>query len=83
MSESVLNHKGILVVDDEADVIEVLKEEILSAAPKSRIDTATTYEEASALRPHGAMTSLSWTSWASGVLIFSSRLPSVPNQSPP
>jgi CheY-like chemotaxis protein len=49
MSESVLNHKRILAVDDEADVLEVLKEEILSAAPKSIIDTAATYEDASAL----------------------------------
>ena len=49
MSESVLNHKRILAVDDEADVLEVLKEEILSAAPNGRVDTATTYEEASDL----------------------------------
>jgi len=46
MSESVLNHKRILAVDDEPDVLEVLKEEIKSAAPKTRVDTATTYQEA-------------------------------------
>jgi len=34
MSESILNDKGILAVDDEPDVLEVLKEEILSAAPR-------------------------------------------------
>ncbi len=49
MSESVLNHKRILAVDDEPDVLEVLKEEILSAAPMCAVDTATTYEGASEL----------------------------------
>jgi CheY-like chemotaxis protein len=49
MSESVLNHKRILSVDDEPDVLEVLKEEILSAAPQCTIDTAITYEGASEL----------------------------------
>ena len=46
MPESVLNHKRILAVDDVPEVLEVLKEEIKSAAPKSRVDTATTYQEA-------------------------------------
>jgi CheY-like chemotaxis protein len=46
MAKSVLNHKRILAVDDEPDVLETLKEEILSAAPNSRVDTATTYEKA-------------------------------------
>ena len=46
MSESVLNHKRILAVDDEPDVLEMVKEEIVAAAPKSRVDTATTYEGA-------------------------------------
>ena len=43
MSESVLNDKRILAVDDEPDVLEVLKEEIMSAAPKCLFETATTY----------------------------------------
>ena len=34
MSESVLNDKRILAVDDEPDVLEVLKEEIAAAAPE-------------------------------------------------
>jgi CheY-like chemotaxis protein len=46
MSESVLNHKRILAVDDEPDVLEMVKEEIVAAAPKARVDTATTYEGA-------------------------------------
>jgi CheY-like chemotaxis protein len=46
MSESVLNEKNILVVDDEPDVLALVKEEILSAAPKSTVETAATYEEA-------------------------------------
>ncbi len=49
MAESVLNNKRILAVDDEPDVLEVLKEEILAAAPKCSIDTATTFEQASEL----------------------------------
>ena len=46
MPESVLNEKNILVVDDEPDVLTLVKEEILSAAPKSTVETASTYEEA-------------------------------------
>lgn len=49
MKESILNHKRILAVDDEPDVLEVLKEEILSEAPACRVDTAMSYEEASKL----------------------------------
>jgi len=49
VSKSILNNTRILAVDDEPDVIEVLKEEILSAAPKATVLTATTYEEASTL----------------------------------
>jgi CheY-like chemotaxis protein len=47
MSESVLNGKRVLAVDDEPDVLEVVKEEIALAAPKSKVDTATTFEDAS------------------------------------
>lgn len=54
MSESILNDKRILAVDDEPDVLEVLKEEILSAAPKCILETATTYEAATELM-------ISWT----------------------
>ncbi len=46
MGESILNHKMILAVDDEPDVLAVLEEEISDAAPKSRFDKATTYQEA-------------------------------------
>jgi CheY-like chemotaxis protein len=49
MAHSVLDDKWILAVDDEPDVLEVLKEEILSAAPTCHFDTATTFEEASEL----------------------------------
>ena len=44
MSESILNGKRILAVDDEADVLDVLEEEILEACPKSTVDKATSYE---------------------------------------
>ncbi len=49
MAQSVLNNKRILAVDDEPDVLEVLKEEIMSAAPECRFETATTFKQASEL----------------------------------
>jgi len=54
MRESVLNNKRILAVDDEPDLLEVLKEEISAAAPQCTLDTAASYEEA-------AMLLASWT----------------------
>ena len=44
MAESILDGKRILAVDDEADVLDVLEEEILEACPKSTVDKATSYE---------------------------------------
>jgi CheY-like chemotaxis protein len=41
-----LNGKAILAVDDEADVLSTLEEEIVGAAPKCKFEKATTYEEA-------------------------------------
>ena len=49
MKESILNGKRILAVDDEPDILAVLKEEILGACPNCRFDTATTYEKAAEL----------------------------------
>jgi CheY-like chemotaxis protein len=46
MAESILNGKRILAVDDEPDVLAVLEEEILGAAPKCKFEKATTYQEA-------------------------------------
>ena len=46
MAESVLNNKRILAVDDEQDILEVLREEIEAAAPTCTLDTATSYEKA-------------------------------------
>ncbi|PIV20962.1 MAG: response regulator [Deltaproteobacteria bacterium CG_4_8_14_3_um_filter_45_9] len=46
MTESILNGKRILVVDDEPDVLNVLEEEILGAAPKCKVEKANTYEKA-------------------------------------
>ena len=46
MGESILNGKKILVVDDEPDVLEVLVEEILVAAPKCTVEKSTSYQEA-------------------------------------
>lgn len=46
MAESILNGKSILAVDDEPDVLTVLEEEIKEACPHSRVDKASTYEEA-------------------------------------
>jgi len=46
MVDSILNGKIILAVDDEPDVLTVLEEEILGAAPKCKFERAITYEEA-------------------------------------
>ncbi len=46
MSESILNGKRVLIVDDEPDILKILKEEILAAAPKCQLEMAGTYEQA-------------------------------------
>ena len=46
MAQSILNGKRILAVDDEPDVLAVLREEILDACPDCTVDEATTYEQA-------------------------------------
>ena len=46
MARSILNGKRILAVDDEPDILDVLEEEILDAAPKCKFEKATTYYEA-------------------------------------
>jgi len=49
MPSSILDNKRIIAVDDEPDVLEVLKEEILIASPGCLLETATSFEEASEL----------------------------------
>jgi len=49
MEESILDGKRILAVDDEADVLAILEEEILGACPHCKFDRATTYEKAADL----------------------------------
>jgi DNA-binding NarL/FixJ family response regulator len=46
MAGSILNEKRILAVDDEPDVLATLEDEIMGAAPQSKLEKATTYEEA-------------------------------------
>jgi CheY-like chemotaxis protein len=46
MKESILNGKRILAVDDEPDVLMVLEEEILAAAPNCKYEKAKTFEAA-------------------------------------
>jgi DNA-binding response OmpR family regulator len=46
MSNSVLDGKRILAVDDEPDILAVLEEEITDAAPNCVFEKATTYEQA-------------------------------------
>jgi DNA-binding NtrC family response regulator len=46
MSKSILDSKKILAVDDEADVLTVLEEEIMDACPKCTLEKATSYETA-------------------------------------
>ena len=50
MAQSVLNDKRILAVDDEPDVLDVLREEIMLAAPRCLLETATSFEQATELR---------------------------------
>lgn len=49
MKQSILNKKTILIVDDEPDILEALKDEIRLEAPECILDTAQTYEHASEL----------------------------------
>jgi DNA-binding NtrC family response regulator len=49
MKESILNHKKLLIVDDEPDVLQILEQEILGTCPDSKIDKATNFETASEL----------------------------------
>ncbi|MBP1734145.1 MAG: response regulator with CheY-like receiver, AAA-type ATPase, and DNA-binding domain [Deltaproteobacteria bacterium] len=44
MSESILNGKKVLAVDDEPDVLALLEEEIMEECPNCLLDKATTYE---------------------------------------
>jgi CheY-like chemotaxis protein len=46
MKESILDGKRILAVDDEPDVLFVLREEIMGACPSCQLETANTYEDA-------------------------------------
>jgi len=46
MADSILNGRSILAVDDEPDVLEVLEEEILAAAPKCKFDKSASYFDA-------------------------------------
>jgi CheY-like chemotaxis protein len=48
-NKSLLSSKRILLVDDEPDILAILKEEIRNAAPTSTIDTAQSYREAAEL----------------------------------
>ena len=47
MKESILKGKSILAVDDEADVLDLLEEEVLQVCPNCTIDKAATFEQAS------------------------------------
>ena len=46
MSNSILNQKKILAVDDEQDILDVLEEEVTSHCPACVFDRATSYDEA-------------------------------------
>jgi len=47
MAESILDHKKLLIVDDEPDVLTVVEQEITQSCPDSKIDKASNYEDAS------------------------------------
>jgi DNA-binding response OmpR family regulator len=46
MTESILNHKKLLIVDDESDILVVVEEEITSNCSDCVFDKATNYDEA-------------------------------------
>jgi CheY-like chemotaxis protein len=54
MKESFLDGKTILAVDDEPDILQVLREEIEDACATCRFDQATTYDEAAGKLQSGA-----------------------------
>jgi DNA-binding response OmpR family regulator len=49
MTQSILNGKKILAVDDEPDVLTVVEEEVRHACPDITIEKATTYDKAAEL----------------------------------
>jgi DNA-binding response OmpR family regulator len=49
MSDSILDGKKILIVDDEPDVLTVLEEEIMSACPNCVLEKAGTHDDAATL----------------------------------
>jgi len=49
MTQSILNGKRILAVDDEPDILTLVEEEIRHACPESTIEMATTYDKAAEL----------------------------------
>jgi DNA-binding NtrC family response regulator len=49
MKESILNHKRLLIVDDDPDVLVVVEQEIFQCCPDSKIDKANNYESAAEL----------------------------------
>jgi hypothetical protein len=57
MHKSILDHKKVLAVDDERDILSVLEEEIKSSCPDCAVDRS-------------IMISLFLTSWVFEVLIF-------------
>jgi response regulator of citrate/malate metabolism len=49
MAESILNHKKVLVVDDEPDILAIVGEEITEFCPSTEIDTGGDYARAADL----------------------------------
>jgi DNA-binding NtrC family response regulator len=49
MTQSILDGKRILAIDDEPDVLAVLEEEIMYKCPNSKFEKATNYEDAKKL----------------------------------
>jgi DNA-binding response OmpR family regulator len=49
MSESILNHKKVLVVDDEPDILAIVTEEIAESCPDTEVNTAGDYASAAVL----------------------------------
>ncbi|MFH1113303.1 MAG: response regulator [Pseudomonadota bacterium] len=53
MTDSILNHKKLLIVDDEPEIPDIVEEEILQSCPDSKVSKAFNYESAAELLTSG------------------------------
>ena len=74
MKESILNHKKLLIVDDEPDILAILKRRYSAHAQTPKSTRQPTMKMPPNFSNPKSMTSLFSTSWVFVVLIFSKSL---------